>query len=468
MGRKRAIERGPELRKLPQVERVAEALGGDLPHALRVAAAQAVLDEARQEVLDGSPAPAVDDLLERSRARLRDRARRRLVPVVNATGVLLHTNLGRAPLGNAATKAIAGLATGYSNLEYDLARAARGSRYEHATDLLRSLTGAEAALVVNNNAAAVLLTLAALARGREVIISRGELIEIGGEFRIPEILAESGAALVEVGTTNRTHLKDYERAVTPATAAIMKVHPSNYRVVGFSAAVASADLVDLAHARGLRFIYDVGSGLLRRRVGGAEPPWLAGEPIVGEEIARGADVVTFSGDKLLGGPQAGMILGRAEALARMQRSPLLRAVRVDKTTLAALEATLLSYLAGSETDLPIWELGLADAGEIETRARAVVERLGDVAAKIEVTAGFSTTGGGAGPGSEIPTALIEVAPRHISPDALLRSLIDHDPPVVTRIENDRVIVDLRTVLPDQDGIVASALRGLLEPARTPR
>ncbi|MGH2708332.1 MAG: L-seryl-tRNA(Sec) selenium transferase, partial [Actinomycetota bacterium] len=358
---------------MPQVDRLIDAMGDQAPHALRAEAARRAVGQARAAALEGLAVPAFEEILASARRHFRMTARRRLVRVINATGVLLHTNLGRAPLGNEAVRAMERISTGYSNLEYDLSKAGRGSRYDHAKDLLVTLTDAEDALVVNNNAAAVLLALSALSRGGEVVISRGELIEIGGEFRIPEILSSSGAVLKEVGTTNRTHLKDYERAIGPATAAIMKVHPSNYRILGFVASVPARDLATLAHHHGLPFIHDVGGGLLRPRIGGVQPSWLAAEPSVQEAVAEGADVLSFSGDKLLGGPQAGMIVGRAEAISAMAASPLLRTYRVDKTTLAALEATLLAYVEGREAELPLWRMALSDASEIEARAGAAAD-----------------------------------------------------------------------------------------------
>jgi L-seryl-tRNA(Ser) seleniumtransferase len=449
------------LRRLPAVDRILAALGSEVPHAVAADAARAVIDEARRGVLGGEPAPPMDVLVARARTLLDQDRRRRLARLINATGVLIHTNLGRAPLGAAAIEAMASIGSGYSNLEYDLERGSRGSRYQHARGLLRTLSGAGAALVVNNNAAAVLLALTALASGREVVISRGELIEIGGEFRIPEILASSGARLVEVGTTNRTHRRDYEGAIGPETAAIMKVHPSNYRVVGFVAAVAGAELASVAHERGIPLIHDLGSGLLRRRIGAVEPPWLGPEPTVEEALAEGADVVTFSGDKLLGGPQAGIILGRQEAIEAMSHSPILRAVRVDKTTLAALEATLLAYLEGREAELPLWRMALAPVEEIEERASALASRLQGADAKIELAPGASTTGGGSAPGGEIPTVLVEIAPRRGSADQVVRALIDHDPPVISRIVEDRVAIDLRTVRADEEEALLRALEAAL-------
>jgi L-seryl-tRNA(Ser) seleniumtransferase len=456
-------------RALPQVDRLIDALsagGVTEPHALKASAARRVIDEAREAMGNGAAAPTMAQLAAAATRRLEAGRRRRLVRVVNATGVLLHTNLGRAPLGRRQLDAVEAVATGYSNLEFDLAEGRRGSRYDHARGLLTALTGAEAALVVNNNAAAVLLVLACLARGREVVISRGELIEIGGEFRIPAILQESGAVLREVGTTNRTHLKDYRDAIGGATAAVMKVHPSNYQVVGFTKSVAAPDLAELAHAApggGIPLIHDVGSGLLRRRIGGRQLPWLGEEPTVEESLAEGADVVTFSGDKLLGGPQSGLIVGRAAVIAAMEQSPLLRTYRVDKTTLAALEATLLTYLEGREEELPLWSMALLAPSEIEARAAAVRSALGDAEAKVELADGFSTTGGGSAPTSRIPTVLLEIAPRATAVADIRKALIDGDPPVVARVEDERLILDLRTVMPEQDAIVTAALRRSLTP-----
>ncbi|HEU5003199.1 MAG TPA: L-seryl-tRNA(Sec) selenium transferase [Actinomycetota bacterium] len=449
-------------RALPQVDRLIEALGpaDSEPHPLRAEAARAAIAEARAAVRDGAPAPSLEALVAAVNGRLAAGRRRRLVPVVNATGVLLHTNLGRAPMGAGMLAAIEEVAMGYSNLEFDLAAGRRGSRYDHARALITALTGAEAALVVNNNAAAVLLVLAAVARGREVIISRGELIEIGGEFRIPEILTQSGAVLREVGTTNRTHPKDYRGALGEATGAILKVHPSNYEVVGFVKSVPGAELADIAHGAGVPLIHDIGSGLLHRRIAGRTPGWLAAEPCVEEALADGADVVTFSGDKLLGGPQAGIIVGRAALVAAMEKSPLLRTYRVDKTTLAALEATLLAYLQGRECDIPLWAMALQEPAAIRARAEAVRSSVAGLAGASLVD-GFSTTGGGSAPGCRIPTVLLEVTSGRRGAGELRAALVAGDPPVIARVEEDRLVLDLRTVAPEQDAVVSAALNRVL-------
>ena len=445
------------LRKLPQVEKLAAALPEEISHALRVSAARETIERVRSAIKAGDSIPELPELVLLAQDEIHRQERARLVPIINATGVLLHTNLGRAPLAEAALEAIASLGRTYSNLEYDLEEGRRGSRYAHTANLLTELTGAPSALVVNNNAAAVMLTLSAIAPGKEVVISRGELIEIGGEFRIPDILQTSGARLVEVGTTNRTHLADYEKAIGPETGAIMKVHPSNYRVVGFATQVRADVLADLAHSRNLPLIHDLGSGLIRRRIASFEPLWLHDEPSVQQALDEDADVVTFSGDKLLGGPQAGIILGRADLMDQLRKHPLLRTFRVDKTTIAALEATLLLYLSGNELEIPFWKMALAEAEEILERSHRVAEALQDARCKVEVTDGFSTTGGGAGAGTEIPTSLIEIAPRERSPDEVTKALLDFSPPVVARIDRDRVIVDLRTVEPHNDAVLKDAL-----------
>lgn len=389
-------------------------------------------------------------IVARAEAVLEERSRSLLGPVINATGVLLHTNLGRAPLGPRQLEAVARVASGYSNLEYDLAEGIRGSRYAHAGRLIAEVSGAEAGVVVNNNAAAVLVTLAALCGGREVIISRGELIEIGGEFRIPEVMAASGATLVEVGTTNRTHLGDYEKALTPATAAILKVHPSNFAVSGFTSAADARDLARLARGRGVCFIYDVGSGLI-----GYDETWPA-EPSVTGAIEDGADIVTFSGDKLLGGPQAGVIAGRSELIARIGRHPLMRALRVDKMTLAALEETLRMHLDGDEP--PLTQMSSATGDEAEARARRILDALTmPDEFKVEVVPHSAVMGGGSLPGSSIASWAIAISHSTRSVAELDRTLRYGTPPVVARISDDRLLVDPRTVPAAQEADLVAAL-----------
>ncbi|MGH2828049.1 MAG: L-seryl-tRNA(Sec) selenium transferase [Actinomycetota bacterium] len=443
------------MRSLPSVERVALVLAkqarrdhknseGHGAQPLFVDAARRAVEACRGEIQGGAEAPRFDDVVERAARLLDDVERTQLQPVINATGVLIHTNLGRVPLGERQLEAIARIARGYSNLEYDLSEGRRGSRYSHAGGLITAVTGAESALVVNNNAAAVLLTLAALCTDKEVIISRGELIEIGGEFRMPDVMALSGTRLVEVGTTNRTHLADYERAITADTGAILKVHPSNYKVVGFTAEVTARDLARLAKGRGLPFVHDVGSGFIEA---GQVAPWAVGEPPIADALTQGADVVTFSGDKLLGGPQAGIIAGRSDLLGRIAKHPLLRALRVDKMTLAGLEATLLAYLERQVDELPLWSLALTPAEELRERAEGVAAAVAGDTLKAEAVATRAVTGGGSLPGEEIGSWAVVLAHSELGADELQERLRRGSPPIIGRIDADRLVLDLRTVDP---------------------
>ena len=388
-------------------------------------------------------------------------ARGTLHPVINATGVIIHTNLGRAPLSDAARQAMEAVAAGYSNLEYDLDAGERGSRYLHAEQLLCRLTGAEAALVVNNNAGAVFLALTALARGRSVIISRGQLVEIGGGFRIPDVLRQSGAQLVEVGTTNRTHLSDFREAIGPETALLLRVHTSNFNQIGFTAEVSLADMVALAHSVGLPVVDDLGSGTLldTARYG------LSAEPTVQDSVAAGADLVTFSGDKLLGGPQAGLIVGRASLVAELRQHPLARALRVDKSTLAALQATLLHYLRGeAEREMPVWRMIATPLEELAARAADLAAGLRAAGCPATVVQSTSTVGGGSLPGETLPTWAVAVAAA--APDALAAALRRGDPPVVGRIADGQLLLDLRTVPPGMDEVVLRAVQVARETNRT--
>ena len=452
------------LRGLPSVDRVIDALTAEGPHWILADAARRAVDLARERVRAGEDLPDLEEIVSQARDLIATKGRVRLRRVINATGVLLHTNLGRAPLSSRQLEAVVEVASGYSNLEYDLVAGRRGSRYSHASERLTALTGAQSALVVNNNAAAVLLTLSALYHGKEVIISRGEQIEIGGEFRIPEVMALSGARLIEVGTTNRTHLVDYEKAINDDTAAILKVHPSNYRVVGFASSVAPRDLARLAGARGICLIHDVGSGLVGAP---SEAGWTTGEPPVDAALSDGADVITFSGDKLLGGPQAGLILGRSELINRIAAHPLLRAMRVDKMTLAALEATLDAYLEGRPESLPLWAMALTSAAELETRARSVAEcisrELEDSAVKVEAVASNAVTGGGSLPGTEVESWAVALIHGERSTAELERWLREAVPPVIGRIEDDRLLLDLRTVPPSEDETLARVVASCLAP-----
>jgi L-seryl-tRNA(Ser) seleniumtransferase len=431
------------LRELPSVDELLgrqelEALVAEHGRPLVLAAARAALERAREDVKAGFPP---SDLTERTTLELEARVRPSLRRVLNATGVVVHTNLGRAPLAQAALERVREAGAGYSNLEYDLEAGSRGSRQDHVATLLRELTGADAALVVNNNAAAVLLALATLAESREVIVSRGELIEIGDGFRIPDVLAQSGATLVEVGTTNRTRLADYERAVTERTAALLRVHQSNFRMVGFTEQARARDLARLADRHGLALVDDLGSGALVET---------GDEPTARASIEAGAHVVTFSGDKLLGGPQAGILAGRADLIERMRRHPLQRALRADKLTLAALEGTLALYRTGSR-DIPVLRMLDEPAEAVRARAERLARLTGGT---VEET--VARSGGGALPVTEIESfacALpLEVAER----------LRRGEPPVIGIVRDDRLLLDCRTLTEaevDEAAEAVAAARG---------
>src|SRR5436190_5940028 len=392
-------------------------------------------------------------------ARLRAAMRPSLIRVINATGVIVHTNLGRAPLSDAALARVAAVAGGYTNLEYDVDRGGRGRRDVHAEKLVARLTGAEAAVVVNNNAAATMLLLAALAAGREVIISRGELVEIGGGFRVPDVMTQSGALLREVGTTNRTRVNDYAAAIGDRTALILRVHPSNFKVVGFTERPALADLAALGRRFEIPVVEDLGSGWLGWPVRDELPAALADEPIVSESIAAGADAVCFSGDKLLGGPQAGIIAGSRAVLDRIRQHPLMRALRVDKLTYAALEATLEEHAIGrGQDDVPVQRMLRMGAAAIGQRADALASALRAAGWTTRVIDGMSTVGGGSAPGAELPTRLVEIAKDGMSADQIEQHLRALDPPVIARIENDRVVLDLRTVSLAEEPLLVTLLR----------
>jgi L-seryl-tRNA(Ser) seleniumtransferase len=447
-----------ELRKLPSVDKLlqeeaVQVLAEAHSHELAVEAARETLESARQAILEGNPCPPVSQLAEMTVANLNRRLQPTLQPVINASGVIIHTNLGRAPLSEETRLAMQEAAQGYSNLEYDLEAGKRGSRYVHAEELLCQLTGAEAALVVNNNAGAVLLTLTALAHGREAIISRSQLIEIGGGFRIPDVMRQSGARLIEVGTTNRTHRQDYEEAIGEETALLMRAHHSNFRIVGFTHEVPLAELVELGRKYALLVIDDLGSGTLLDTADYG----LAHEPTIQESIAAGASLVSCSGDKLLGGPQAGIILGQKDLVAQLRRHPLTRALRVDKTTLAGLQATLLHYLEGkAPAKVPVWRMIAMPVESIEERAQDWASLLAEVGAEVSVVDGRSTVGGGSLPGETLPTRLVAI--RVPSPDDLAHRLRLGQPAVVGRIEGDRFLLDPRTVMPGQEGALIERVR----------
>ncbi|HZH30066.1 MAG TPA: L-seryl-tRNA(Sec) selenium transferase [Pyrinomonadaceae bacterium] len=469
------------LRALPSIDALlrtpeARALAGRTGLPRLTALARSVTDELREELQretrdieaagttggasngrhtrEGLLAEAVGRL-ERAVARTDAGGLRR---VVNATGVILHTNLGRAPLSVAARRAVAEEAAGYCTLEYDLETGARGRRGARAEELLAELTGAEAALVVNNCAAAALLVLSTLAQGGETIVSRGELVEIGGDFRVPDVMAESGTSMVEVGTTNRTKLADYERAITPETRLILRVHPSNYRIVGFTAAPALAELCALARARELPLYEDAGSGALQDLGAYGLPD----EPIIRESVRQGADIVTFSGDKLLGATQAGLVVGRRALVERCRRNPLYRALRADKLALAALAATLDAHARGATfTEVPAMRMLAASREEIERRARVFLRRartrLAAEAFRFEIIAGESAVGGGSAPTTHLPTALIAVTHARASAAALEAGLRRARPPVIARILDGRLVLDLRTVAAEEESELLAAL-----------
>lgn len=445
------------LRDLPSIDRLLQtkpatkmvkAFGRELTlHALRE-----TLDAARTKVVAGGDVPDSDKLLIQAQDRLEAWFMPTLRPVINATGVILHTNLGRAPLCHAAQEAILSVSRDFNTLEYDLARGARGKREQHAEHLLTLLTGAEAAFVVNNNAAAVLLALTALARRKQVIISRSQLIEIGGGFRIPDVMKQSGAKLVEVGTTNRTHLKDFENAIDARTALIMRAHHSNFKILGFTTEPSLAELVQLGQKHDIPVLDDLGSGALidTAQFG------LGHEPTVQESLQVGAPLVAFSGDKLLGGPQAGLLVGRSDLIKRLKRHPLARAVRPDKLCLAALSATLIHYLKGEALEeIPIWQMIAADPKALKKRAQAWRSQL----EAGEVIASLSTVGGGSLPEETLPTWVLSLAVD--KPDRLAARLREHDSPVIARIEDNQLRFDPRTVLPQQDGDLIHALKIIL-------
>jgi L-seryl-tRNA(Ser) seleniumtransferase len=452
-------------RRLPSVD---QALQGDATKALVARFGRApvlrhlrlLLDEARGLAAAGDAA-ALEVLLSDLDASLGRRLERAALPslvkVINATGVVVHTNLGRAPLSEGAAERVAAIASSYSNLEFDLRAGERGDREVHVESRLAGLLGAEATVAVNNCAAAVLLAVNTLADGREVIVSRGELVEIGGSFRVPEVLRKGGARLREVGTTNKTRLSDFSAAISPETGMILRVHRSNFDIVGFTEAPTREALVALARQAGLPFVEDLGSGLMK-----APHPLLADEPTVLACLEAGVDAVAFSGDKLLGGPQAGLVAGRASLVGAMRRNPLYRALRVDKMTLAALDVVLAEHETGRAGEsLPVLRALALGAEEIRARAEAFAGRLREASPRlqVDVVEGASAVGGGAAPTLELPTALVTVGHPLLGPDALAAALRAGDPPVVARITGGRLVLDLRTVPErDEDALLQAVAR----------
>ncbi len=432
----------------PSVDNLAKSLedGGATPHAMRVAVARTAVEAWRND-------QSLDVVAEAQR-RLDELVRQRPLRVINATGVLLHTNLGRAPLHAEAARAAYEVAVGYGNVELDLSTGKRGGRHDYLSELLSAATGAHAGTAVNNNAGGLLLTLAALAAPEGAVVSRGELIEIGGSFRLPELMAASGARLIEVGTTNRTRLADY--AAISDMAVILKVHPSNYRVEGFAEETTYGELAELAAARRVPFVVDVGSGLLDERtpwLATPPPPWLSDEPGVRQTLEAGADLVLFSGDKLLGGPQAGIIVGRGDLTKRIATHPMMRALRLDGPTLAALTVTLELYGTGRGHEIPFWQMASTTAAELAERLGALVEVVGGDTVRIIEDA--SLPGAGSVPGERIPSPVLEVA--H-DVDAIWEALLRARPPILARRQAGAVLVDLRTVDPSDDMLIAERLR----------
>jgi L-seryl-tRNA(Ser) seleniumtransferase len=470
------------LRSLPSIDRllasravaeVCDLLGRDRARDLL----REITDELRREIVSGQwsvvsgqlmeeettdDGQLTTDMVEEIEKRLSRRAERAARPslrrVINATGVILHTNLGRAPLARRAIDALSETAAGYSNLEYDLDRGERGKREQHCQELLARLAGSQAATVANNNAAAVLLVLNTLAEGGEVIVSRGELIEIGGSFRIPDVMEKSGARLREVGTTNRTRIEDYERAINENTRLLLRVHPSNYRIVGFTHRPSVEEIAELARRRGIPSFEDLGSGCLLDLA----PFGVTGEPVVSHSLQAGVSVVSFSGDKMLGGPQAGIIAGRREIIDRVKKNPLLRALRVDKLTYAALEATLRLYERGRASEqIPVIQAMAASKDELRERALRAAEKINEAQhLRAEVEDGESVIGGGSAPEVKLPTAVVAVMSERLSAASLEERLRRHSTPVIARAERDRILIDLRTVTSAEEAIIIEALAAI--------
>jgi L-seryl-tRNA(Ser) seleniumtransferase len=448
----------PDLRDLPSIDKLlntpqAVDFTTQFGRPLTLDALRTTLETARAAFKGNQNLPDQVEILGSAEALLESWVSPTLKPVINATGVIIHTNLGRAPLSSAAIQAMQSVAIGYSNLEYDLDKGRRGSRLVHAEELLVRLTGAESALVVNNNAAAVLLALTALARRRRVLIARTQLVEIGGGFRIPEVMAQSGAKLVEIGTTNRVHLRDYQQAITEQPIKlVMRAHRSNFTIIGFHTEPSLDEVVQVAHNAGLPVVEDLGSGTLLDTV----PFGLGHEPTVRESLAAGADLVSFSGDKLLGGPQAGILVGRSGLVDKLKKHPLARAVRADKLALSGLSATLNHYLKDEALQaIPVWRMISTSENTLRERVSGWLESLGVG----EAIPGESTVGGGSLPGQVLPTCLLAL--KVTSPSRALARLRGSNPPVIARLQDDRLVLDPRTVLPEQDCTLVPALKNIL-------
>ena len=460
------------LRNIPPVEGLLQAAGELIRSFGRPLVTQAMresLEAIRADVRAGADVPSNERILTLAESRLAAWTRPTLEPVINATGVIIHTNLGRAPLSNSAIEAMQAVSAGYSSLEFDMKTGKRGSRLVHAESVLQRLTGAEAAVVVNNNAAAILLALSALARGKRAIIARSQMIEIGGSFRVPDVMKQSGAKLVEVGSTNKVHPSDYEEARSVSVplrdsvkesavkSVVVRAHRSNFKIVGFTEEPSLKEICDLAHAHQAIVIDDLGSGTFFN----VEKYGLTHEPTILESLAAGADVVTFSGDKLLGGPQAGIIIGKKALLDKIKKHPLARAVRADKTCLAGISATLLHYLKDeAEREIPIWRMISQTPESLKARAEHWQRELGpSTSLRMSVVPAESTVGGGSLPGENLPTYVLSLdIPK---PDQFLAKLRRQSPAIIARTENDRVLLDPRTVLPEQEPILLEILKNIL-------
>jgi L-seryl-tRNA(Ser) seleniumtransferase len=454
----------PSVDAVLQMQVVREALSRH-PRSIVLEAIREELDAIRKNILQHAPFALVPEAIAIAVAQRAERlAAFALQPVINATGIVIHTNLGRSLLAEEAVARLQLICRGYNNLEYDLQKGERGSRYVHAEQILCELTGAEAALVVNNNAGAVFLALNTLAAGREVVVSRGQLVEIGGSFRIPDVMAASGAVLREVGTTNRTHLRDYASAISDQTAMLMRVHTSNFQIVGFTAEVSLENLAALGKERGLPVVEDLGSGCFID----LSPFGLRAEKTVRDTVAAGADLVTFSGDKLLGGPQAGIMAGRKDLIEKCKKNPITRALRVDKMTLAVLETTLRLYRDERQAleKIPTLRMIAVSAEELNRRASQLVQALGRADPGkllcIEVQPGFSQVGGGSLPAQDLPTFLVALRSEKLSANRIEEFLRRNEPPIIGRIESDHFIMDVRTLWPEQTEIIAAALRRMIE------
>ena len=451
------------LRKIPKVDELLrhEKLSAlSCQHTVLTEAVREVIDSLRQQILAGEePAMDLESICNEVIRCVTKKTTMSLRPVINATGIVLHTNLGRAKLSDAAVQAIQSVAQDYNTLEYNLEKGSRGSRYAHVEKLISKLTGAEDAMVVNNNAAAVMLVLSTMARGKEVVVSRGELVEIGGAFRVPEIMAQSGGTLVEVGTTNKTHPSDYVRAVTENTGAFLKVHTSNFKIMGFSEDVSLEEMVAMGHERGIPVIFDLGSGAMVR----LEDYGILDEPNVLDSIKTGVDVLSFSGDKLLGGPQAGIIIGKREYIEAMKKNPLTRAFRIDKLTLAALEATLREYLdpADALEHNPTLRMITATMDTLQPKGEHLydcMQKVCDGSFRVSLTEDFGQVGGGSVPTQMIRSAVVAVEPDHVSLDELEKRLRELSLPIIARISKERLLLDVRTIEEHHFEYVAQSIK----------